>query len=100
MEVNELSIESVYQKNPNMVARSIIDEVVLIPIRSNAADLESIYALNDTAAFAWELFDGQHTLAEISDRITNDFEVDQAQARADLADLVAQLIQIGAVLKV
>jgi len=57
-----------YQKDPAMVSRQIAGEVILVPIRKNVGDLESIYTLNDTAACAWALFDGQHTLAKSATR--------------------------------
>ncbi len=39
-----------FVKDPNMVFRQIGDEVILVPIRRNVADLESIYTLNPVAA--------------------------------------------------
>jgi hypothetical protein len=62
-------------------------------------DLESIYLLNDTALFTWQLFDGSLTLAEIRNRVTQEFEVEELQAGQDLLELVADLERVGAVVK-
>ena len=83
-----------------MVSRQIAGEVILVPIRKNVGDLESIYTLNDTAACAWALFDGQHTLAEIRDRVVAEFDVTSEEAAQDLDELVVHLTEIGAVVKV
>ena len=44
-----------YAKAPEFVSRRIADEMLLLPIRQNLGDLESIYTLNEVAARVWEL---------------------------------------------
>jgi len=95
-----LQLDECYRKDPAMVSRQIAGEVILVPIRKNVGDLESIYTLNDTAACAWVLLDGQHTLGEICDQVTAEFEVSAEEAAQDLDELVSQLLEIGAVAKV
>ena len=89
-----------YQKDPSVVSRAIVGEVILVPIRQNVGDLESIYTLNETAAHAWMLLDGERTLGQIVEQIVNEFDVDQAEAQQDLVELLMQLEEIGAVSKV
>ena len=89
-----------YQKDPAMVGREIVGEMILVPVRQNAGNLESIYTLNETAAFAWNLMDGKRTLAEIGAQIAAEFEVAPEQAQADLNELVAQLLEISAIQQV
>ena len=89
-----------YQQDPSVVSREIVGEVILVPIRQNIGDLESIYTLNETAARAWTLLDGERTLAQIVEKIVAEFEVGQAEAQQDLVELFTQLEEIGAVSKV
>jgi hypothetical protein len=91
--------DQVYVKDPAIVARQIAGEMILVPIHQNVGDLESIYLLNDTALFAWQLFDGSLTLEDIRKRVTQEFEVDDLQAGQDLLELVADLERVGAVVK-
>ncbi len=86
-----------YKQTDSIVSREIAGETILVPIRQNVGDLENIYTLNDTAALAWELMDGRHTLAEIVSAVEHAFEVDTAQAQQDLVELVQELEQIEAV---
>jgi Coenzyme PQQ synthesis protein D (PqqD) len=86
----------VYRKDPSIVARQIAGEMILVPIRQNVGDLESIYLLNQTALFAWNLFDGVLSLAQIRTRLTIEFDVDEDQAGRDLLELVADLQRLGA----
>jgi CTP synthase (UTP-ammonia lyase) len=89
-----------YQQDPSVVSRNIAGEVILVPIRQNLGDLESIFTLNDTAARAWSLMDGKHSVSEIQETIVNEYEVTPEQAGLDLLELIEQLQQIGAIQKV
>jgi hypothetical protein len=90
----------IYTRDPNTVARQIAGEMILVPIRQNVGDLESIYILNETAIAAWQSFDGICTIADIRDKIVSEFEVDEQQAAEDLLELVADLERIGALVSV
>lgn len=86
-----------FKQNPNMVSREIQGEVILVPIRQDVGDFESIYTLNETAARTWALLDGTRTLNDISKQIIAEFEVADREAQNDLLELLAQLQEIGAV---
>lgn len=89
-----------YQRDPSIVSRDIAGETILVPIRKNAGDLESIYTLNETAARAWGLIDGQHTLGDIHAQLIDEYEVAPDQAWQDLEELVDSLAEIGALVEV
>lgn len=89
-------LDRIYQHDPNIVSRTILDETILVPLRQNVSDFESIYTLNETAAFTWSRLDGQHSLAEIRDEIVKEFAVDAGEAEADLLELIDHLGEIGA----
>lgn len=74
--------------------------MILVPIRKNVGDMESIYTLNQTGARIWELIDGQRSLSEITQEMLAEFEIDQMQAEKDLLELVESLVAEGALLKV
>ena len=93
------TLDTIYQKAPDIVYREIAGEAILVPIRQNVGDLESIYTLNETAAFAWERFDGQKSLLEIAAALTVEYEVDEAEAQQDVLALAAQLVEVGALVE-
>ena len=86
-----------YQKNPSMVARRVADEVILVPIRQNVGDLQSIYTLNGVGARIWELLDNGGTVADMVSSVAKEYEVELPKAEADLIDFLAQLESIGAI---
>jgi hypothetical protein len=90
-------LERRYEKDPSIVHRNIAGEAILVPIRRNVADMESIYTLDEVGAFIWELIDGQRTAGDIKVAILNEYDVAPEVAEADLAEFLQQLQAIGAV---
>jgi hypothetical protein len=86
-----------FAQAPSIVSRQIAGESILVPIRQTAGEVESIYTLNEVAARAWELLDGQRRLSEIRDLIVAEFEVGAEEAGADLVEFLQQLERVGAV---
>jgi len=93
-------LERCYQKNPDIVSRKIADEYILVPIRQNVGDLESIYTLNEVAARIWELIDGKKKVKEIKDKIMEEFEVTPEEIEKDLTELLQKLEKIDGIKEV
>ena len=92
--------EEVYRQDDSIVSRKIEDEVILVPIRQNVADLESIYTLSEVGAYIWEQIDGRRTTAELPPLIVEEFEVSEEEAQKDLKEFIEQLSAIGAITRV
>ena len=91
-------LEKRYRKNPDMVSRQIGDEFILVPVRRDVADLESIYTLSGTGVRIWELLDRQLTGRDVRDKIAEEFDVEADEAEADLIKFLQQLEEINAIL--
>ena len=81
-------LNAVYAQDDNMVFRRIGDEVVLVPIRWETADMEAIYTLNETGAAIWELLDGQRTLAQVRDALVAEYDVSIDKAEQDVVEFI------------
>ena len=92
--------QEVYRQDDSIVSRRIEDEVILVPIRQNVADLESIYVLSEVGAHIWEQIDGRRTTAEILPLIVEEFEVYEEEAQKDLKEFIQQLSSVGAITRV
>ncbi|MEJ2724644.1 MAG: PqqD family protein [Deltaproteobacteria bacterium] len=90
-------LDRVYKKNDAMVSRKIGDEFILVPIRQNVGDLESIYTLNETAARIWECIDGKTRVKEIKEKLVSEFDVTSEEAEQDLVEHLHQLEAIKAI---
>jgi hypothetical protein len=87
--------DPIYRHAPDVVLRRIADEAILVPVRSNVGDLDSIFTLNETAITIWELLDGNSTLDNIIERLCRDYEVDVTTAAADTREIVTRLTEAG-----
>ncbi|MFA5100266.1 MAG: PqqD family protein [Candidatus Omnitrophota bacterium] len=83
-------MDVIYVRNPDIIFRKIADEFILVPIRQKAVDLKSVYTLNVTAAFIWELIDGKRSVSLIKDRVAEEFEIGSNQAQDDVSHIVSQ----------
>jgi Coenzyme PQQ synthesis protein D (PqqD) len=72
--------------NPEILATRLADDSVLL----NPAD-GSYYSLDVVGSRAWELCNGERTLAEIADIIGAEFDANPATVIVDLAELFADM---------
>jgi len=78
------SLESVYSHSPNIVTRKTGNEYILVPVANNIADMNSVYTLNESGAFIWELIDGKRNTGEIISALTLEYDIDDASAARDV----------------
>jgi len=90
-------LETIYRRSDNFVFRRIEGETILVPIKGNVEDLESIYSLNETAALAWQNLDGARDLKTVAGLITEEYDVPREQAESDLLAFVQEMKTIAAV---
>ncbi len=89
-----------FAQNESIVAREIGDQFILVPIREMAREVEDIYCLNAVGACIWRLMDGQRRALQVAELVTQEYDVSSEQAQADLAEFVAKLQSIGAIIEV
>jgi hypothetical protein len=92
--------ETRYERNPEFIYRRIVDELVLVPVRQEVADMDCIYTLNPVGAFIWEKLEGRATLGELQAAVVAQYEVDPEAAGVDLREFVQELESAGAVRRV
>lgn len=91
------SNNKVYKKNPDFVQREVAGEYILVPIKRNLNDSNSIYVLNLTGAQIWKQFDGTKSVQQIQETLRNEFEVEEAVLDQDLSTLCKDLLSIEAI---
>ncbi|HOX47285.1 MAG TPA: PqqD family protein [Myxococcota bacterium] len=85
-----------YRKTGAMAARKILDEVVLIPIRTDTRETLGAYHLNRTASVLWESLEREASLDDLVTALCTRFQVEAPQARADAEGFVQEMLRIGA----
>ena len=86
-----------YEKEPSIVYREIAGEAILVPIRRNVADMESVYTLDSVGADIWKLIDGDRTLPDILDVLLGEYDVEADVLSRDLDEFIEQLESVGAI---
>lgn len=70
----------------DVVARRVGDEAVLLHTGT-----ENYFTLNEVAARAWELIDGQRSVEDIIDLLLHEYDVPREQLAADVGELLAAM---------
>jgi hypothetical protein len=89
------SVEERFERSSDTVSRRVLDETILVPIRSNVADLDFIYRLNEVGTLIWNAVDGRRGLDSIVDEVCRAFDVTPAEAASDVQDFLHSLTQAG-----
>jgi hypothetical protein len=91
-----MNLHTVYRKKEDMVTRRIAGETLLVPIRSQVADMQNIFALTHSSAeYIWQQLDGKQNLEQIHHGILDNFQVENRQALSDLLEFISQLLGAG-----
>jgi hypothetical protein len=72
--------------DPNVLAKRVDDEIVLVHLETNR-----IYELNRTAAFLWDALGAASTQAELEERLALEFDVDPEELADEIDELLRQL---------
>jgi len=71
--------------------REIAGQAILVPIRHAGADLHRVFTLNETAAEVWRLLAKPHTLQQLVDALSREYDGHTDDIRADVEALLEQM---------
>jgi hypothetical protein len=86
-------------RNPDYIFRKIVDELVLIPIHKDVADMDSLFSLNEVGAFIWEQLATPISLEELNTAVFKEFTVDAEIVAEDVKLFLGELSEFGAVVR-
>ena len=84
-------LKSVPSRSSSVVTRKTGNEYVLVPVTNNIADMTSVYTLNETGAFIWELIDGKKNVEELIKAVIDKYDVDRETATRDVFSFLDNL---------
>lgn len=88
------ALNAVYAISDQIIVRDIEKELIIIPLTSGRADLESeFYALKDTARAFWLKVDGQQKLGHIVEALANEFDASRSVVETEILLLVEELLK-------
>ena len=86
-----------FVRSQSVVARVVSGETLIVPIRGKVGDLASIYSFNGTGTLIWKLLDSPKTIAQLAEGVVQEYEVDPAHAKRDVASFVSEMKAVGLV---
>jgi len=88
-------LEKHFIKKRDFVTRYIIGETIVVPLRTNAGDLDAIYTLNEVGTVIWDLLDGKSSVSQIIETVCRDYEVGPEEAAQGTVDFLESLEKAG-----
>lgn len=84
-------LKSVPLRSPSVVTRKTGNEYVLVPVTNNIADMNSVYTLNETGAFLWELIDGENNIEDMVEAVIREYDIGEQTATADVFSFINEM---------
>ena len=81
-----MSKGTAYQRNPDLIGASIDNELVMMSVEQG-----QYYGLGGIGPRVWELLETPHTLTELVDRITEEFDVERTVCESDMAGFIERM---------
>ena len=85
-----------WKATPDVVARRIRGEVLLVPIRKNSGALDGFFTLNPTAADIWTWAAQGRSAAEMAAALARAYTISESEADGDVRRVTDELVAIGA----
>ena len=89
-----------YERNPDYIFRRIVDELVLVPVHQDVADMDCIYTMNGVGAFLWDKLERPATQKELQAAMLEEYAADPGAVAADLESFLHDMVAFGAIRKV
>jgi hypothetical protein len=86
-----INLKSVPSRSSSVVTRKTGSEYVLVPVTNNIADMNSLYTLNETGAFLWELIDGENNIEDMIEALIREYDIDEEIATADVFEFINEM---------
>ena len=86
-----MDLQTLYKLKTKFVAREVGNEMILVPLTGNVAQMSELFTLNETARFIWQNITENSTIADIEYLMTNEFYIDTETAKEDIEKFMKQL---------
>jgi len=86
---------SILSPSPDVVARNIAGEHLLVPVRSGVASMDCLFMADGAGGFVWSCLDGRRDLVEVARLVAAEFEVDPTRALEEVTTFAAELVDTG-----
>ncbi len=79
-----MEIESLFQLKSKFVTREVGNELIVVPLSANVAQMNELFTLNETAKVIWENLNEGIDMPTLIQTITDTFDIDKYTAEKDI----------------
>lgn len=90
-----IKLSSIYKRTEDKwVSRSIMDEVVIMPLCRNQDDMQYIYSIsNQTGSKIWQLLDGSHSVKEIQEILKSVYKGEAEVVEREVLEFIGDIFE-------
>ncbi len=86
-----MEIESLFHLKSKFVTREVGNELIVVPLSANIAQMNELFTLNETAKVIWENLNEGIDMPTLIQTITDTFDIDQHTAEKDIEFFLQRL---------
>ena len=83
----------------DFIMREIAGECILVPVGAAAAKFNGLVTMNEVGKYIVELLAEEHTVQELVEKITEEYDVEAQTALTDVEAFLEQLREVGALVE-
>jgi len=92
-----LTDTTIVAPSPEVVARDIAGQHILVPVRTGVAQMDYLYTTDEVGSFIYGLLDGRSDARTLARHVASTFAVDEEEALRDVLDYLHTLSEAGLV---
>lgn len=86
-----MDIQTLYHMKSKFVAREVGNELIIVPLSGNVAQMNELFTMNETAKFIWENISEKTSVEDIENAMTDTFDIDKETAKKDILVFLTQM---------
>lgn len=79
-----MNLQTLHKLKSRFVARNVGNELILVPLTANVAQMNELFTLNETGKFIWENINENSTILDVENSMIETFDIDSATAKRDI----------------
>jgi hypothetical protein len=86
-----MNLQTLHKLKSRFVARNVGNELILVPLTANIAQMNELFTLNETGKFIWENINENSTILDVENSMIEIFDIDSVTAKRDIELFLSKL---------
>lgn len=86
-----MDLQKLYKMKSKFVVRGVGNELILVPLTGNVAQMNELFTMNETGRFIWENIGEKTSVEDIENLMTEAFSIDRDTAKIDIENFIKKL---------